>query len=258
MRRYLATARMATAGHLADGLYVGFDYVLRVLRVLVLLVLWRTVLPSGAVNGLGAAALLTYAVVAEAFVNQLHVRTDMDNAFWNGSLAMYFLRPHWFVGGFAAEMLGKWAIDFAIFTVPLLAVAPLLGVDPRPASPAAGALFVLSIVLGTSIGLALELMFGALTVALDQSVWAVRQIRGSIETVLSGSVVPLALLPWDLGAVFGWLPFASIASTPLRIYTGTGEPLPLLLLQLAWSIVLWPLAGWFWSANRERVVGYGG
>jgi ABC-type uncharacterized transport system permease subunit len=255
---YLVTARMATVGHLADGLYVGFDYAIGLLRVLVLLALWRAVLPEGQASGMTLATLLTYTVIAEAFGNQLAARTGMDNAFWNGTIVTYFLRPHWLVGGFAAEMLGKWAIDFVTFSLPLLLLSPLLGVDPRPVSPLAGGLFVVSLVLSSSIGLALEFLFGALTVALEQSVWAIRQIRGSVETVLSGVVVPLALLPWGLGAVFAWLPYASMASAPLRIYTGTGDPLPLLLVQLGWSIILWPVAGWFWQANRERVVGYGG
>jgi ABC-2 type transport system permease protein len=249
---------MATAGHLADGLYVGFDYALSLLRVLVLLALWRTVLPEGSVNGMTLPALLTYTVIAEAFGNQLSVRTGMDQAFWNGSIATYFLRPHWIVGGFAAEAVGKWATDFVVFSLPLLLISPLLGVNPLPVSPLAGLLFLLSLLLGSSIGLALEFLFGALTVALEQNIWAMRQIRGSIETVLSGVVIPLALLPWGLGAIFAWLPYASMASAPLRIYTGTGDPLPLLLVQLGWSIVLWPLAGWLWQANRERVVGYGG
>jgi hypothetical protein len=49
---YRATARMATVGHLADGLYVGFDYALGLLRVLVLLALWRAVLPTGEAGGM--------------------------------------------------------------------------------------------------------------------------------------------------------------------------------------------------------------
>jgi ABC-type uncharacterized transport system permease subunit len=75
--------------------------------------------------------------------------------------------------------------------------------------------------------------------------------------VLSGVLLPLALLPWGLGTIFDYLPFAATASTPLRIYVGTGAA-PLLLVQLGWSILLWPLALWLWAANRERVVGYGG
>jgi ABC-type uncharacterized transport system permease subunit len=117
---------------------------------------------------------------------------------------------------------------------------------------------VLSLILAISVGLALEFIFGALVVALEQGVWVVSQVRVALTTILSGSLLPLALLPWGLGAVFGWLPFAAMASAPLRIYTGTGDPLPLLLVQAGWSAVLWPLAHWMWQANREKLVGYGG
>jgi len=76
--------------------------------------------------------------------------------------------------------------------------------------------------------------------------------------VLSGALVPLALLPWNLGAILQWLPFASLASAPLRIYTGTGDPRFLLALQAAWSVVLWVLARRLWQHYREQLVSYGG
>ena len=76
--------------------------------------------------------------------------------------------------------------------------------------------------------------------------------------MLSGAVMPLALLPWGLGDVLAWLPFAAIAWAPLAIYTGIGDPPRLMALQVGWAFVLWPLAGWLWRANREKVVGYGG
>jgi ABC-type uncharacterized transport system permease subunit len=155
-------------------------------------------------------------------------------------------------------MCGRWAFGLALFSLPLLVCAPLLGVDPRPASATAGVLFLLSLILAISVGLALEFIFGALVVALEQGVWVASQVRVALTTILSGSLLPLALLPWGLGAVFGWLPFAAMASAPLRIYTGTGAPLPLLLAQAGWSAVLWPLARWMWQANREKLVAYGG
>jgi ABC-type uncharacterized transport system permease subunit len=82
-------------------------------------------------------------------------------------------------------------------------------------------------------------------------------LRGAILGVLSGALLPLAILPWGLGKVFDWLPFASMASAPLRIYTGTGS-WPVLLLQAGWAVVLWLVAAWLWRACRERLVGYGG
>jgi ABC-type uncharacterized transport system permease subunit len=258
MRRYLATARMATAGYVADGLYVAFDYGLRLLRVVVLLALWRIILGSDGAGGMTTAAVLTYTLIAAVFSEQLTIRTTMDNALWNGSLANYFLRPHWLAGGFVAETAGQWAIDFAAFSLPLLVASPLLGVDPRPASLLDGLLFLVSLGLAIAVGFAVEFLFVALLVVLELNVWALRQVRGAVEAVLAGSVVPLALLPWGLGAVFAWTPYAAMASAPLRIYTGTGDPLPLLLGQLGWSVVLWPLGAWLWRANRERLVGYGG
>ncbi|HYW87562.1 MAG TPA: hypothetical protein VFB50_07320, partial [Chloroflexota bacterium] len=64
--------------------------------------------------------------------------------------------------------------------------------------------------------------------------------------------------PWGLGELFSWLPFASTAWAPLAIFTGAGDPLRLLLVQVGWVVVLWPLTNRLWVANREKVVGYGG
>jgi ABC-2 type transport system permease protein len=118
------------------------------------------------------------------------------------------------------------------FSIPLLLLAPLLGVDPRAVDPGAGGLLLVSLGLAVAVGLALEF--------------------------LSGALVPLALLPWGLGEVFAWLPFAATASAPLRIYTGTGDALPLLAMQAGWAVALWPLANWLWRANREKLAFHGG
>ena len=71
-------------------------------------------------------------------------------------------------------------------------------------------------------------------------------------------MIPLALYPWGLGDLFAYLPFAAMAWAPLALYTGTGNPLQLLGIQVFWAVVLWLLADWVWRANRERLVSYGG
>ena len=35
-------------------------------------------------------------------------------------------------------------------------------------------------------------------------------------------------------------------------------PATLVVRQAGWAILLWPLAGWLWRANREKVTIYGG
>ncbi len=203
-------------------------------------------------------SVLTYTLIAEVFGEQLACRTGLDEAIWEGSIASRFLRPMGTVGQFAAETVGRWWFSFFAFSIPLLLCSPLLGVNPLPASAAAAGWFVPSLALAISIGMALEFIFAALMISLEVGIWVMEGLRTAISMLLSGALLPLALLPWGIGAVFGWLPFASMASAPLRIYTGTGSPVLLIAVQAAWTILLWWLARAVWAANRERLVGYGG
>jgi ABC-2 type transport system permease protein len=259
LHKYWKTAAMAASSYVGDSPLFLFDYLLRLLRVIVLLSIWRTILAGkGAVSGMTLDAVLTYTLIAEVFAAQLAPRTTLDEVFWNGSIVGRLLQPLGIFGQFAADMFGRWLFEFGVFSVPLLLLAPLLGVSALPASLGAAGLFMLSLALAISVGLAIEFVFGGLLVILQLPHWAVSQVRNAVTTLLSGAIVPLALLPQGVGAVFAWLPFASMASAPLQIYTGTGNPISLMALQAGWSVVLWPLAHWLWHASRERMVAYGG
>jgi ABC-type uncharacterized transport system permease subunit len=250
---------MAATSHVGDSPLFLLDYLLRFLRVAVLLSIWRAIFAGrGPVAGMTLASVLTYTLIAEVFAEQLVCRTRLELAYWEGTIVTRFVQPIGFVGLFVSEMVGRWWLGFAALSLPLLLVAPLLGVDPLPASPAAGALFVVSLLLAIAVGVALDFLFGALLVMLEMSVWLLDQFRAAVGTLLSGALLPLALMPWGLGEVLAWLPFAATASAPLKIYTGTGDPLPLIAVQAAWALALWPVVHWLWRANRERLVGYGG
>jgi len=259
LHKYWKTAAMAATSFVGDSPLFLLDYLLRFLRVAVLLSIWRTILAGkGEVSGMTMESVLTYTLIAEVFAEQLSPRTGLDLAIWNGSIATRFLHPIGTFEEFASEAFGKWILGFCMFSLPLLAFSPLLGVNPLPESAEAGGLFILSLTLAISVGLAIEFIFGALMVSLELNMWALYQIRGAVTTLLSGALLPLPLLPWRIGDAFAWLPFASMASAPLRIYTGTGEALQLIAIQAGWSVILWPVAHFLWRASRERMVSYGG
>jgi ABC-type uncharacterized transport system permease subunit len=215
LRQYWSTATLAATGYVGDSPLFFLGYGLRFARVAVLLALWRTLFAGrGAESGMTLGAVLAYTLLAEIFAEPLAGQTELAWLIFQGDLATRFLRPLGVVEQLTAETVGRWAVGLALFSLPLLLAAPLLGVDPRPAGP--------------------------------------------VATLLSGAILPLALFPWGLGNVFAWLPFAAMASAPLRIYTGTGDPVALLVSQVAWAVVLWPAAGWVWRVNREKLAGYGG
>lgn len=250
---------MASTSTIGDNALFVFDYAMRFLRVALLLAIWRTILTGrGAVSGMTLPSVLTYTLIAEVFAEPLACRTWLESAFWDGTIAMRFLRPIGLFGQFAAEMVGRWALGFALFSLPLLLCAPLLGVNPLPASPVAGGLFLVSLALGVAVGLAIEYIFASLAIGMEWHPYAINSVRAAIGSLLSGALLPLALFPWGLGKLLAWLPFAAMASAPLRIYTGTGDAARLLLGQAVWTIVLWPVAGWLWNRMRERMISYGG
>jgi ABC-2 type transport system permease protein len=253
------TAAMAAAGYVGDSPLFAFDYILRLARVVVLLAIWRTILTgSHEVAGLTIGAILTYTLIAEVFSDPLTCKTDLAWALFTGTIGPRFLWPMGLVAQYGAETVGKWAFGLAAFSLPLLLAAPLIGVDPAPASLANGILFAVSLALSISVGLAIEFIFAALAVHVEQNVYQVDRVRGGITALMSGGVLPLAVYPWGIGEVIGYLPFASIASAPLRIYTGTGDNVSLLAIQLFWAVALWPVANWLWRTNRQQLVTFGG
>jgi ABC-2 type transport system permease protein len=257
---YLKTATMAASGFFGDSPFFLLDYALRLLRVVVLLALWRTVLLDKAQSGpMTLAQVLTYTLVAEVFASQLNMRTSLNQTLWEGTLVVRFLRPMGLIRQLASEMAGQWAIDLLLFSLPLFVLAPLLlGVDPRPASAQAGPLFAFSLALAIVVGLAMEQFFGSLVVALEQPVWLIDWARGAIALLLSGQLLPLAYYPAGIGEAFSWLPFAAMGWAPLAIYTGAGNPAALIATQLVWAATLWPVANWMWRTNREKLSSHGG
>lgn len=250
---------MEAAANIGESRLFVFGYLLRLMRVLAMLAVWRTLLAGrGLVSGLSLPKVLTYTLASELFADLLSCRSGLESSWFDGRISTRFLRPMSIFHQFSSEMLGRAAASFVFFSVPLFLMAPLMGVDPRPASVTAGLMAVISIVAAVSVGLAIEYLIAGLGIAVQIHPYAINNVRTAVTTVFSGAFLPLALLPWHMGSWLAWLPFASQASAPLRIYTGTGDSLPLIATQCLWMALLWPAASWIWRVTREKMVSYGG
>jgi ABC-2 type transport system permease protein len=259
LKKYRKTAAVTASSYVREGPLFLFYFALRFLRIALLLTIWRMVFAGrGEVDGLRPDVMLTYVLIAEVFADQFLVETTIVNTMWEGTITTRLLQPLPVEGIFTAEMIGQWSIGWLFVSLPMLLLAPLWGVNPLPASPAAGAWFLFSLVLAITLGVAVDFLFGAITIALNINVWILDQFRAAVGSVFSGAFLPLALMPWGLGKVFAWLPFAAMASAPLRIYTGTGNAPVLVAIQAGWCLLLWPPARWAWAKNRERLMSFGG
>ena len=257
VRKMWVIATLEAASTLGEDVLFIIQFIFRVLRVVVLLSLWRVILTEHDTAGMTLSTTLTYTLIQEVFAEQLLPRTNIEWALHDGGIAMRFLQPLDLVSQFTAHMFGGWVFGLVFFSIPMLLVAPWLGVNPAPVSVLAGVLFLVSVIGTMAIGVACDFIFAALLTHFEGSAYMVGRVRMAISPRCL-ALVPLALLPWNLGDILQWLPFASLASAPLRIYTGTGDPRLLLALQAVWSVALWVLARRLWQHYREQLVSYGG
>ena len=257
--KYAQTAKRAAFSYVAEGPLFVFYFLLRFLRVALLLAVWRAIFAGrSSAEGISLPTMLTYVLIAEVFADQFLVETTIVNTMWEGTIVTRLLQPLPVEGIFTAEMIGQWSIGLTLVSLPLVLLAPLWGVNPLPTSLAAGCCFLISLLLAITLGVAVDFLFGALTIALNINVWILDRFRSAVGALLSGAFLPLALMPWGLGKLVAWLPFASMASAPLQIYTGQGNALQLLALQALWCVLLWPVARGAWRANREKLMSFGG
>jgi ABC-2 type transport system permease protein len=260
-RAYFKLIQLEATSPMSGGiLYYLSRYAVRLIRTLLLLSIWSLIYSQAQdTSTIQLKAVLQYTLLAAIFWQQIDVQTSASSTFWEGNAASRYLRPLSIFGQYIAETIGQWIPGLLIFSLPVLLIAPLLGIDMRPADWPAAAWFMVSLSLGVLCGFAMDFILTGAMVFLGNAHYIASQIRVAFTLLLSGALIPLALLPFGLGEILGWLPFASMASAPLSIYCGTTDnPLRTVLLQLGWCLVLWLSALWTWSANRQKLVIFGG
>jgi len=198
--------------------------------------------------------MLTYAYVSAILADMLVVQTAASGWLSEGVLLRLYGRPLPVFGQLAAQTAGGWIPELLLFSLPMILIAPLFGVNLIPKSP----YFLLSLMLCISLGFAIELLFACLSIKLRNMNWLIGRTRMAIIAVFSGTIIPIRLLPFGLAEVMKYQPFASLGGAPLTIFVGAANVPETLLLQTIWNIILWPVALLVWKKSQEGMVSYGG
>jgi ABC-2 type transport system permease protein len=260
VKRYLTTTQLSATRAFDGGLlYMLGGHLLKLASLVILLLLWRSLAAQGAdLGGFTLEQLLAYTLLASILREQLSVITPATTAFWEGSIISRYLRPLPVLGQMIAETVGGWLPGLALYTLPMICIAGLLGINLLPILATNGPLFLCSLLLAVSLGFALDFLYASLVIYVKNASYQAYTIRQAITSLFSGAVIPFALLPWGLGRALEMLPFGSVASAPLLVLVGVSDPLRLIGLQLIWNLVFWPVTIWAFRGSEERMVSYGG
>jgi ABC-2 type transport system permease protein len=232
-----------------------------VLRVYLLRSLWTALYAQNvAPAGIPLHAMITYATVAllMSLVLEIDGTRAIREKVREGTIATDLMKPislplYFFSDGFGQTAFG------ALLMVPSLLFALLLvHVDV----PQAGtlALFALSFALGYAVNFFLNFLMNSVAFWTLET-FAIQLMVRWVSDLLSGQILPLSFFPGALGRIVSSLPFASIYSTPLRIYIGqipANEIAPALAAQALWLAAFGVLSTIVWRLAERRVVVQGG
>jgi len=147
--------------------------------------------------------------------------------------------------------------------VPILFIASLLP-EPfglrLPATPAAAALFFVSLILGFLVLIAFSMLI-YISAFYTLSPKGIRILAASVLDFLTGGVIPIPFFPLWLQPVMYALPFASMQNTPFLIYVGNLSPVEALGrigLQVFWLALLVAAGKLTMGRALKKVVVQGG
>lgn len=255
MTKYMKTAHLSALEKTNGGvIYLLPDIIIKICTLIPLVFLWRVVMSSGAQVDMTLEQMLSYTVVSALLADMLVVKTPASGWLSEGVLLKLYGRPLSVLGQLAALTAGGWLPMLLMFSLPMALLTPLLGVSMIPASP----YFLISLFLCISLGFAVDFLFACLSIKLRNMNWLIGRIRMAITAILSGTVIPISLLPFGLADVMKYQPFASLGGAPLSIFVGAANVKETIVLQIVWNMVLWPLALFVFHKSQEGMVSYGG
>ncbi|MBE6013297.1 MAG: hypothetical protein E7234_12210 [Lachnospiraceae bacterium] len=255
MMKYIKTIEISMRSKFNEGIaYMMPEIFIQVFNLIILSIFWRTFLKAQGEGEAYIGKLLAYTYLSIILKDFLNIESPASSWNYEGIFNKLFIRPMNVLMDLAAETIGKMLPKLLFFTVPMLIIAPFMGIDLMPEN----GYFLLSFILSVSLGFAIDYIFACLTIRLMSLSWAVYSVRMALVGILSGGLIPFSLMPEKIGRILMYQPFASLSGGFLSIYTGLEPPFEIIITQLLWNIVLWPLAIFWFRHSREEIVSYGG
>lgn len=233
-------------------------WVLSATLPLVMLGLWNAAAADGPLAGYGQVEFARYFTVTLVVrhLTSVWLAWELNWLIRQGSLSPWLLRPVGYLWWNLMECLAAWPMRILVL-LPMLAMLvgwrPELLYHPEPIQVLAGGIAIL---LGLLVQYCIHCIFGMLAFWLDQSLGLLQAWFG-IWALLSGYLIPQALLPESVQSVARWLPFRATLGVPVEILLGAPDWAEQLAYQLGWLLVLSIAANRAWKAGIQRYGAFG-
>lgn len=255
---------------LQSGLVYRWNFLLRVLFSLLhlaaLFALWNAAYAErDAIGGYSFQQTMSYflcLVIANYLISAFNEDYQIGEEIRGGTINQFLTKPIDYYTYRLTIFFANRLVTSVVVAIPILVCLPLVGEFlPRDVETWRWAAVVPAIVLSAIIQFSVAYCFGLL------AFWFL-EIQGfvilslAVETLLSGQVFPLDLMPEPLFRLSQWLPFYYQAYFPVAIVTGrVPDPAAAqhgMMIQLAWVVFLMVIGRILWHRGLRRHTAVGG
>ncbi len=261
MRKYLSIAKVLFKAQLVYRFEIAFNMVFTVTKILFAYILWGAIFAGqNEIAGLTFNSMLTYYVIS-SFLSGLDMSNgisgEVSGRIRDGSFSKYMVIPVKTLGHFAAQTVGSttfymvFNLIAAVIWVVLFRIQFAISVTPMVALAA-----ILLILLGLTFMVQLNFFLGILAFKF-QDVWIFLMIKHSIVAFVTGTMIPLVLLPNSVISVMRWFPFYYISYLPSMLFVGRNQDevvIGIITLSL-WVLVFVPINSLSYNHLRRRYDG---
>jgi ABC-2 type transport system permease protein len=229
---------------------------------LVMLALWTSVASEGAFAQFQSRDFVAYYLVTLVVRNLTGswVVWQINDEIRRGALSMRLLRPLHPFASYAASHLSAVPLR-AVIVLPVIVVLFLSSArDVIVTDPASLAWLAASLAGAWFLSFFLMVLLGSLAFFVEKSM-ALFDVYLGFYTLLSGYLLPLALMPPWVRDVAEWTPFRFMLSLPVEIATGAhaggGSIGALVGVQWAYAGAVYLVAAAVWRAGVRHYEAYG-
>lgn len=269
----IQTIRRKTSAYSAIGatipkIYLAYqswfwaNLILNTITLTIFVFFWRAVYAdTDTIAGLDLQQTLNYILLAQVFYPLTNTWLIFEFGFSlrEGGIAHALLRPVDFQLSYYVQYLVRTATDL-VLQIPIALVATLIFGLQWPSEPLIWLAFTISAFLGRSVLFFFDWMLACLTFYTTET-WGLGVLVFGVELFLSGSLIPLVMLPDSTQMIASMTPFAQALYVPLSILSGIVplENAPSLwLTQIAWLFALGLLSRLVFRTAIKKVTVQGG
>ncbi|MGN0394326.1 MAG: ABC transporter permease [Coprococcus sp.] len=263
MRKYMEIAKIHLKMQLIWRADVLFNMLFTVSRILFAYLLWKIIFADKEiVAGFNFNSMLSYYII-NSFLTQLDMSSgiseEISSKIRNGTFSKYIVIPVNIEGYFVAMEIGK--IVFYLFFDLIAAVVWifLFNIEFVFAGNIVNILCaVIMVLFGMFFMVQLNYFLGLLTLRFEE-ISTFLMIKNNLLALVTGSIIPLVLLPESVVEIMKLLPFYYVTYLPSMLFIGRcgNEAVKGVVIITGWCIVMQLLIKLTWNRYIRKYDGVG-